>query len=296
MCPRNCNVDRSVGLGFCQAPQKIKIARVALHYFEEPCISGTKGSGTVFFCGCNMRCCFCQNGKISAFDNVGVEIDDATFEKLLFYVDNSDAHNANLVSPSQYGDAIARVLKRIKPQLKKPVVYNTNSYERVELLRKLDGLVDVYLPDVKYYDNTLSKKYSQTENYFSVATEALKEMLRQQPENVYDENGIIKKGVIVRHLVLPDCINDSKMILDALAGISKELTVSLMSQYFVARECSFSSLNRRLTPREYRSVVEYFFNLGMHNGYSQDLTSATEEYVPEFSVEKLETLLDEIKE
>ncbi len=286
LCPQNCGVDRNKTTGFCRVGNTLKIARVGLHFFEEPCISAQNGSGTIFFSGCNLRCCYCQNHVISS-GKVGVEVSFEDFEKILLEVDQSQALNVNLVSPSQYSEQIARVLEKVKHKLTKPIIYNTNAFEKVEKIKRLDGLVDVYLPDLKYFSDDLAQKYSNCKNYFEMASLAIKEMRKQQPVDVFDENGVIQKGVIVRHLVLLGYVDDSKRVLDFLAQFDKTLFVSLMSQYFVAQQTPFANLNRRLTKREYRNVIDYFFAVGLKNGFSQELSSAVEEYVPCFDEEQM---------
>jgi putative pyruvate formate lyase activating enzyme len=252
--------------------------------WEEPCISGTLGSGTVFFGGCNLRCRFCQNYQISR-SGEGVLLDENQLANLLLRVANSGVHNVNLVTPQHYSDVIARALAKVKHKLPVPVVYNTNSYESVGALANLEGLVDVYLPDFKFVDSTLSNNLCGASNYFEVASAALAEMLRQQPVNVFDDDGIIQRGVIVRHLVIPSQVEDSKRVLDFLASVDKDVTVSVMSQFFVAQQDDkYPFLNRKLTNREYQNVVDYFFNVGLTNGYMQDPSSATQDYLPTFDV------------
>ena len=252
--------------------------------WEEPCISGTLGSGTVFFGGCNLRCRFCQNYQISRNGN-GVTMDENQLANLFLRVANSGVHNVNLVTPQHYSNVIARALAKVKHKLPVPVVYNTNSYESVGALANLEGLVDVYLPDFKFVDSTLAQNLCGAGNYFEVASKALVEMLRQQPNNLFDNNGILQRGVIVRHLVLPSQVEDSKRVLDFLASVDKSITVSVMSQFFVANhDDKYPFLNRKLTKREYQNVVDYFFNVGLTNGYMQDTSSATQDYLPTFDV------------
>ena len=292
LCPRNCNVDRTTKLGFCNSPSLANIYRVGTHHWEEPCISGTKGSGTIFFGGCNLRCRFCQNYQISRNGN-GVLMDENQLADLFLRVADSGVHNVNLVTPQHYSDIIARALSKVKHKLSVPVVYNTNSYESVGALANLDGLVDVYLPDIKFVDATLSANLCGAANYFEVASKALGEMLRQQPQNVFDNNGILQKGVIVRHLVLPSQVEDSKRVLDFLANVDKQITVSVMSQFFVAQQDDkYAFLNRKLTNREYQNVVDYFFNVGLTNGYMQDVSSATQDYLPIFDTNQVLSFLN----
>lgn len=261
---------------------KVKISKVMVHKWEEPCISGDKGSFAIFLTGCNLSCVFCQNYEIST-TNIGEE---KTVEELANIMLNSgDAHNINLVSPSLYILAIAKAIRLAKGMgLNKPIVYNTNSYESINKLRLLDGLVDVYLPDLKYFSNELSTKYSKAPKYFDVATKAILEMYRQVPVTEFDENGIIKKGIIIRHLCLPGCKEDSKKVLDWVAdNLPKEVYASLMSQYLPTYKAhEFAEINRKISKREYESIIEYFFNVGLENGFTQELESASKEYVPDF--------------
>ena len=217
-CPRNCKVNRTEQAGFCRV-KGLTIARVGIHEWEEPCISGTRGSGTIFFSGCNLRCIFCQNDAISR-SAYGREISVDTLGKLMLYQQSVGAENINLVSPTQFTGQIAEALAKYKPQIKIPVVYNSNGYESVEQLRRLEGLVDVYLPDLKYADNSLAVEYSSAPNYFDMATAAIAEMKRQRPKNVF-VNGMLRRGVIVRHLVLPGNLDNSKRVLDYLAAFDR---------------------------------------------------------------------------
>ncbi len=284
LCPRNCNVDRSEQQGACRTDGLV-LSRVARHDWEEPCISGTKGSGTVFFAGCNLHCRFCQNFDISVFPH-GAKVSVERLADVLLYVQDMGVANINLVTPSHFSDKIAAALRLAKPRLKVPVVYNTSGYEKAEALRELEGLVDVYLPDLKFCDSHVSALLAGAPNYFEVATRAIAEMRRQQPCDLFDDEGYITNGVIVRHLVLPSFTEDSKRVLDWLAAFDKDIYVSLMSQYFPAREdAKVPALNRRLFRHEYKSVQQYFFNVGLHNGYCQDVSSATKDYLPEFDDE-----------
>ena len=231
LCPRNCNVDRQLKSGFCGASD-VLISRVAPHMWEEPCISGQKGSGTIFFAGCNLRCRFCQNYDITVEPH-GVRVTVEQLADLFLYVQSSGVANINLVTASHFADKVALALKLAKPHLTIPVVYNTSSYEKVETIRLFEGLVDVYLPDLKFCDQTLANNFASAPNYFDVATKAIAEMRRQQPVDRFD-NGYMTNGVIVRHLVLPGCVEDSKRILDWLANFDSTIHVSIMSQYFPA--------------------------------------------------------------
>ena len=293
LCPRNCNVDRSVSLGVCKT-DNIIVSRVGRHNWEEPCISGDKGSGTIFFAGCNLHCRFCQNYDISVAPH-GIEISTDKLADIMLYLQDTGVANINLVTPAHFADKVACALAKVKHKLCIPVVYNTSSYEKVEAIKLFDGLVDVYLPDLKFCDKSVSKRYAGAEDYFDVATQAIAEMRLQQPRDVVDDDGYITHGVIIRHLVLPANVEDSKRILDWVVNFDKTLFVSVMSQYFVARtdkECP--ELNRRLFKHEYESVVQYFYNVGLTNGYCQDYESATRDYLPDFDDDETERLLNAI--
>lgn len=281
LCPRNCNVDRQLKSGFCGASD-VLISRVAPHMWEEPCISGQKGSGTIFFAGCNLRCRFCQNYDITVEPH-GVSVTVEQLAELFLHVQSLGVANINLVTASHFSDKVALALKLAKPHLTIPVVYNTSSYEKVETIRLFEGLVDVYLPDLKFCDQMLANNFASAPNYFDVATKAIAEMRRQQPVDRFD-NGYMTNGVIVRHLVLPGCVEDSKRILDWLANFDSTIHVSIMSQYFPARtDALYPQLNRKLFKHEYQSVCDYFANVGLTNGFTQDVSSATVDYLPDFT-------------
>lgn len=268
-----------------------KIARVGLHLFEEPCLSGDRGSGTIFFSGCNLRCLFCQNYEIS-HGKKGLDVGEDELVKLMLYLQNIGAHNINLVTPSNYASLLKDTLKVAKPQLKIPIVWNSSGYETVQNLKKMEGLVDVYLPDFKYSDDNLGWEYSHAKGYRKVAFDALKEMRRQQPCDVFDDEGMMQKGVIVRHLVLPNALENTKGVLQDIAAIDKDLFVSLMGQYFPTPNVeNHTILSRRISEQEYDEATRLFFDAGLHNGFSQELDSATEEYVPNFDLSALQALL-----
>lgn len=282
LCPRNCNIDRTLHNGFCQVGNTVVLSRVARHNWEEPCISGDKGSGTVFFAGCNLRCRFCQNYDITSTPH-GVEVSVDKLADVFLYVQDQGLANVNLVTPSHYVTEIAEALSKVKHKLTIPVVYNTSSYEKVSALQRLDGLVDVYLPDLKFCDSKLSTAFANAPDYFDVATQAICEMYRQQPVTKF-KDGYVTNGVIIRHLVLPGCVEDTKRILDWISAFDKNAYVSLMSQYFVTRiDEKYPQLNRKLFRHEYKSAVDYFYNVGLTNGFCQDESSATKDYLPEFS-------------
>ena len=271
--------------------QTFKIARVGLHHFEEPCISGDRGSGTIFFSGCTMKCLFCQNYQIS-HGGVGREITPDEFIKAMKYLESVGAENINLVTPPANVNLLAETLKDARMEISIPIVWNSNGYETVKNLKKLEGLVDVYLPDFKYADNTLAKEFSGVPNYFEVARDAIREMRRQQPIDQFDKNGMMKKGVIVRHLVLPSCTDNTKRVFEEVAKIDKNMLISVMGQYFPTKNVkNHPILSRRLNFQEYESATEAFFEAGLTNGFSQELDSATEEYVPDFNLDLLKEIL-----
>ena len=282
LCPRNCNVDRTTKSGVCRT-DGIMLSRVARHDWEEPCISGVDGSGTVFFAGCNLHCRFCQNYDISVAPH-GVSVTPQELADIFLYIQDMGWRNVNLVTPSHVADKLAIALQLAKPRLKIPVVYNTSAYEKVSALKLLDGLVDVYMPDLKFCSPIVSAQLAGAADYFEVATNAIAEMRRQQPCDLLDSELYMTRGVIIRHLVLPSYVEDSKRVLDWIAQFDKYIYVSLMSQYFPARQDSrFPQLNRRLYRHEYENVQQYFFNVGLHNGFIQDPSSATVDYLPEFN-------------
>ena len=265
-----------------------------MHHYEEPVISGKKGSGTVFFSGCNLKCVFCQNYEISRGEK-GIEISDGELVDLFFYLKEKGAHNINLVSPSLYVSLLPNALKKAKEQgLDIPFVYNTSAYESVESLKKLEGLVDVYLPDYKYADDSLAWKLSRAKNYDEIAYKAISEMKRQQPKNII-KGKLIKKGVIIRHLVLPGEEENTKEVFKRIASIGKDSVVSVMAQYFPVPAVNGTSYDRRLTQDEYDDAIGAFFDAGLKSGYMQELGSATEEYVPDFDLDELQAVLDECR-
>lgn len=270
-----------------------KIARVGLHHFEEPCLSGERGSGTIFFSGCNLRCLFCQNFEISHGEK-GLEVSEKQLVSLMLYLQDSGAHNINLVTPSNYTNLLKDTLKIAKPQLKIPIVWNSSGYETVQNLKKLDGLVDIYLPDFKYSDDDLAWQYSHAKGYRKVAFDAISEMRRQQPADLFDGDGMMQKGVIVRHLVLPGALENTKGVLQDISSIDDTMYVSLMGQYFPTPNVeNHPILSRRITEDEYDQATQAFFDAGLQNGFSQELDSATEEYVPDFDLDALQEILHE---
>ncbi len=270
--------------------EKFLVSRAELHNWEEPVLSGTNGSGTVFFCGCTMQCKFCQNYEISRGKN-GLSLSEDELLSLFFSLEDEGAHNINLVTPTPHARKLVAVLEKFKSRSTLPVVYNTNAYTNVELIKNLDGLVDIYLPDLKYHADKYAVEYSSAPRYFSVATKAIEEMYRQQPENVV-ENGLMKKGMIVRHLVLPGLVEDSKEVLDYLARFPKKPMISVMAQYFPTKNVlDHPTLGRRITKAEYEKVLDYAEVLGFTDGFTQSPDSATESYVPLFDLKLLEKRL-----
>lgn len=270
-----------------------KIARVGLHHFEEPCLSGERGSGTIFFSGCNLRCLFCQNFEISHGEK-GLEVSEKQLVSLMLYLQDSGAHNINLVTPSNYTNLLKDTLKIAKSQLKIPIVWNSSGYETVQNLKKLDGLVDIYLPDFKYSDDDLAWEYSHAKGYRKIAFDAISEMRRQQPDDVFGDDGMMQKGVIVRHLVLPGALENTKGVLQDISSIDDTMYVSLMGQYFPTPNVeNHPILSRRITEDEYDQATQAFFDAGLQNGFSQELESATEEYVPDFDLDALQEILHE---
>ena len=289
LCPRECGADRVTELGFCGQTKELRIARAALHPFEEPPISGTRGSGTVFFCGCSLRCEFCQNKVISRAASDGRTVTPAELAEIFLSLAAQGAHNINLVTPTHFADGIREALILAKPRLSIPVVYNSSGYERVETLRTLEGLVDIYLPDFKYASPTLAEQYSSAPDYASVAEAALSEMFRQVGPCECSPEGLLQKGVMVRHLVLPSARRDSIAVLDRLAALlpRDKIFLSLMSQYTpeFALDSPHRELHRRLTAFEYDTVLAHAEKLGFL-GFMQDRASASAKYTPEFEVKK----------
>ena len=286
LCPRNCNVDRDKGeLGYCQAPENMVIARYSRHMWEEPVLSGDKGSGTIFFSYCNMRCCFCQNYALSELHK-GRVVSIEEFAKITLDLQNSSVYNINLVTPTMFVPNIIKGIQLARDKgLVLPVVYNTSSYESVNTIRKLDGYVDIYLPDLKYYDNELGIKYSNTNNYFYYASRAIDEMVRQVGKFVLDDNGMMIRGVIVRHMVMPGCVEDSKKIIKYLYDTyHDDIMISIMSQYTPVRECQYFELNRKISEDEYTEVVNYAYDLGVRNAFIQEGSSQDQSFIPDFDV------------
>ena len=286
LCPRNCKVNRLKGKsGFCKATgEKIKVAKIGLHYYEEPCISGLSGSGTVFFSGCNLRCQFCQNYKIS-WEGKGEEISVKELADKMIWLQNEGGNNINFVTGFMYIPQIVEAIKIARKNgLEIPTVYNSSGYESVDALKLLEGYIDVYLPDFKYYYDDLALRLSNAKDYKEIALNAIKEMLRQQSKNIYDENNMIEKGVIIRHLILPNHVQNSKQVLKLLKNnFGKQVYVSVMAQYFpVFNAEKFEDINRKLTVEELNDVEDFIYGLELKNGYIQSLEDNEEKYVPNF--------------
>lgn len=286
-CPRRCNIDRSITKGFCGMSDKVSVARAALHMWEEPCISGEKGSGAVFFSGCNLRCVFCQNACI-ARGMSGVEISVDRLSEIFLELQEKGAVNINLVTPSHYVKEIVKALTMAKNNgLTIPVVYNTSSYELVDTLKSLEGLVDIYLPDFKYVDSSLAMRYSHAKDYYEVACAALAEMHRQISACSFDERGIMTSGIIVRHLILPGHTADSKRVIKYIKDTyGDDVFISIMNQYTPLPHVSeYPEINRKVTKREYDNVVDYAIDIGVTNGFIQEGSAAEESFIPEFNGE-----------
>ena len=282
ICPHNCKINRTKNPGRCKSTDKIKIALYSIHNFEEPCISGEKGSGTIFFSNCNMNCVFCQNYEISQLGR-GKEITIEELANVMIKQQERNVQNINLVTPTSYALHIVEAIKIARKKgLEIPIVYNTNGYESVETLKLLEGYVDIYLPDLKYYYDDLAKKYSKVDNYFEIATKAIQEMYRQVGTPVLDENGVMKKGLMIRHLILPNEVQNSKKVLEWIKeNIDSNVYVSIMAQYFPKYKAKeIPEIARKITKEEYEKVENYLYELDLENGYIQELGEHEEEYVP----------------
>ena len=283
ICPRRCGIDRDVTPGYCGMTSELRIARAGLHFWEEPVISGKSGSGTVFFSGCNLRCVFCQNYNISSGGS-GKAITIERLQEIYQELIAKGAHNINLVTPTHYLEQIVKSLEK-SPGV--PVVWNSNGYESVESLRKLEGKVQIYLPDLKYADNQLAAKYSGAENYFETACAAIREMYRQTGDFEFDADGMLKKGVIIRHLIMPGAVENSLKVIDYVSKnfAPGQVLFGLMRQYIpcgIVSEEKFPEINRKVTDEEYQLVEDALFASGIEDGYVQDESSASSEFIPDF--------------
>ena len=286
ICPHNCGINRlNNQIGRCKSKDTVKVALYSTHDFEEPCISGKKGSGTVFFSNCNMNCVFCQNYEISQ-QGKGKEISIEELADIFIKQQEKDVENINLVTPTSYVPQIIEAIKIARGNgLKLPIVYNTNGYEKVETLKLLEGYVDIYLPDFKYSDDDLAKRLSKVDNYFEIVTEALKEMYRQTGKAVFNDEGIMQRGMIIRHLVLPNHVLNSRRVLKWINENMHDVYVSVMAQYFPTYKAKeIDDINRKLTKEEYEQIENYLYRLDLENGYIQELGEHEEEYVPNWEM------------
>ena len=290
ICPRNCGVNRYKGeKGYCHAGLLPKCALASVHKWEEPPISGTKGSGTVFFSHCNLNCVFCQNHTISA-EGFGKTLTIENLADVFLSQQKKCVHNINLVSPTHFIPQLKQAILLAKNKgLSIPIVYNTNGYEKVESLKLLEGLIDIYLPDLKYTSSEYSNMFSYASNYFEYAKNAILEMKRQQQCNIFDENGIMKKGMIILHLILPGCYKDSFAVLEWIKeNVGEDTYISLLNQYTpMHRASEYKQISRKLTTLEYQKVIKHFFDIGLKNGFMQNKYSATSDYTPLFDLSGL---------
>lgn len=280
ICPRKCGVNRYKEKGYCGASNKIKLAYYSLHKWEEPVISGTNGSGTIFFSHCNLSCLYCQNKQIS-LDGYGKEITNKRLKEIMLELQDKGAHNINLVTPTHYTPQIRKVLKDI--DLKIPVVYNTSSYENVGSLMMMRGLIDIYLADLRYFDDSLGEKYSNCKNYFETATMAIDEMYRQVGKYEIDKNGIMKKGLIVRVLIIPGHKRDAKEIINYLyKTYGDDIFISIMNQYTPPKKCKYSNLLEKVSEDDYEEVVNFALTIGVNNAFIQEGETALDSFIPKF--------------
>lgn len=285
ICPRKCGINRKEKTGYCGQSDKLLVARASLHMWEEPCISGENGSGTVFFSGCNLRCVYCQNREI-AKEHTGVEITVNHLAEIFLVLQEKGANNINLVTPTHYVPHIIEALKKAKG-LKIPVLYNSSGYESVETLKMLEGYIDIYMPDFKYMDTDIAKKYSNAEDYPQIAKLAIAEMVRQTGECVFDENGIMQRGVLVRNLVLPSYLENSKKIIECLyKTYGNKIYMSIMNQYtpmpYVKK---YPEINRKVTDEEYDEVLDFAVSVGVENAFVQEGGTVSESFIPQFNGE-----------
>ena len=286
LCPRKCHVNRYINKGFCGESDKIRVSLAKLFFYEEPPISGQNGSGAIFFSGCNLKCCFCQNHDIS-FNNYGINITIKRLSEIMLELQNKKAHNINLVTPTIYVSKIIKAIKLARKNgLKIPIIYNSSGYENVETIKMLNGIIDVYLPDFKYFDNSLAIKYSKASNYLENVKASLEEMYRQTGPCQFDEDGMIKKGVIVRHLILPTHINDTKKVLSYLYNTYHDnIYMSIMNQYTPNKYVTFDELKSPLSKSEYNEIVDYAVSLGIENAFCQEDETVSESFIPSFNLE-----------
>ena len=286
LCPRKCMVNRYITTGFCGMKNKVKVALAKPFFYEEPPISGKNGSGTIFFSGCNLKCCFCQNMEISKF-NKGTTISFTRLAEIMIELQNKHVHNINLVTPTIFIPSIIKAIKKAKKMgLNIPIVYNSSAYENVEAIKLLDGLIDVYLPDFKYYDNNIAIKYSKANNYVENTKLVIDEMIRQTGPCVFDKNGMIKKGTIVRHLLLPEMKEDTKKIINYLyQTYHDDIYLSIMNQYTPNKYVLFNELKNPVPNNDYDEIIDYAVNLGINNAFCQIGETVSESFIPSFNLE-----------
>ena len=285
LCPRNCNINRYKELGFCRQSNKIRLALAKLFFYEEPPISGKNGSGTRFFTGCNLKCIFCQNYDIST-KNIGKIVSIKRLSEIMLELQSKKAHNINLVTPTIYVPQIIKAIKLAKKNgLNIPIIYNSSGYENIETIKMLDGYIDVYLPDFKYYDDEIAIKYSKANNYFLHASKALDEMIKQVGPCKFDKNGMIIKGVIVRHLLLPTHLEDSKKVIKHLSKHKDDIYISIMNQYTPIRKLNYEELNHPVKKDDYYSLIDYADNLGITNAFCQEDETVSESFIPKWNFE-----------
>ena len=288
LCPRGCNVNREKTLGYCKSGSFARVARASLHMWEEPCISGKCGSGTVFFTGCNLGCVYCQNRKISSGQS-GKELTDSELSQVFIKLQKAGAHNINLVTPTHFVPQIINAISLARSNgLNIPIVYNTSGYETAETIKNLSGFVDIYLTDFKYMSTALSKKYSNAPDYFEAAKTALYEMVSQVGTPIFDKYGIMESGVIVRHLVLPNCTDDSKSVIKYLyENYKNTIYISVMNQFTpLEKLADYPELNRKITDEEYNDIIDYALSLGIENAFIQEGETQSESFIPDFECGK----------
>lgn len=287
LCPKNCSVNRLNGkIGFCKCRDLIDVARVSLHMWEEPCITGTNGSGTVFFSGCNLNCVFCQNHEISQ-EGIGKSITIRRLSEIFLEEQERGAHNINLVSPTHFVPQIIESIKIARKNgLKLPIAYNSNGYENVSTIKELSGYIDIYMPDLKYMNDKYAIKYSHAKDYFKFASKAIDEMVKQNPKPVFDNNGLMTKGVIIRHLMLPGLLFDSKKIIDYIYNkYGDNVYISIMNQYTpMFKSKDYPEINKPLNPKHYDSLINHCINLGIKNAFIQEEGTVKESFVPHFDL------------
>ncbi len=283
LCPHNCNINRKTSTGYCKALDKVKISKYCLYMYEEPCISGKNGSGTVFFSGCNMKCIYCQNYEISE-NCKGKTVNTEELVNIFLKLQTQGAHNINLVTPTHFVPSIIKALKIAKNKgLKIPIVYNTSSFENIETIKALNGLIDIYLPDLKYYNDIYAVKYSKSKNYFNHASLAIEEMYKQVGKPVFDKNGILKKGVIIRHLMLPTLKDDTKQIIKYIYDTYKDnVIISIMNQYTPVKQYKYEELNNKIKETDYNEIINYAYDLGIRNAYVQEGGTVDTSFIPDW--------------